>query len=328
MKHVTRAAELKAFTHADRLLVLHAEEGWIEAVEGGQFDFFTKLAPALAERRVAPVIVLQGSELSTAILQQAHIHLFLGDRPHYAANLLHVAPAYLWGFWYLDELGINANSSIRFRDFHPDAVDAGRAEWFFNGVSSWNLERNVSRLAQPARGAEPLEPARSVIFCQEIEERRPRAHYLSTEQMIRNAARAAGGGIVYVKPHPTQSEGMRRRIDLLADNDPNIRVSEASIHDLIAASDWVISQNSAAGFEALMQRKKIITCGPSDYHAASLVARTEEELRRHLRDGSGHFDAFDHQKFFYWFLHECCLEPQADGFAEKAWARIAAKCIF
>ncbi|MEL7301942.1 MAG: hypothetical protein AAFM92_16310 [Pseudomonadota bacterium] len=327
MKHVTRATELKAYTNSQKLLVLHAEDGWIDAVEGGHFDFFTKLEPALKERSVAPVIVTLGSELSKAIMEQNHIHLLLGDRPDYRPNLLHVSPAYLWGFWYLDELGINANSSLRFRNYHPEAVDAGHAEWFFNGVSSWNLERNVSRLPQADRGTEHLEPAQSVIFCQEVEERRPRAHYLTTDQMIRNAARAAGGGIVYVKPHPAQSDGARRRIEHLAENDPNIRISEASVHDLIATSDWVISQNSAAGFEALMQRKKIITCGPSDYHHASLVAHSEEDLRRHLREGAGHFDGFDYQKYFYWFLHDLCLEPQAEGFAERAWARIAAKCF-
>ena len=73
------------------------------------------------------------------------------------------------------------------------------------------------------------------MFCQDIETRVPRQHYLTTDAMIRNAARAAGGGIVYVKPHPQQDSVTRARIDKLAATDPNIRVSDASVHDLIAA---------------------------------------------------------------------------------------------
>ncbi|MEO0664647.1 MAG: hypothetical protein AAFY97_02820 [Pseudomonadota bacterium] len=327
MKHATEARELKEFTSAERLMVLHAEEGWLEAVTSGTFDFFTKLSAHVEGEAVASVVVTLGSDLSTALLRQSHIHLILGGAAFFAPNVLHVAPAYVWGFWYMDEVGINAASSIRLSAYHPEMVDEGHAEWFFNGVSSWNLQNNVSRSPQTERAPDTLEPAQSVVFCQEIEDRSPREHYLTTEQMVRNAARAAGGGIVYVKPHPTQSEGMRKRLERIADSDPNIRLSDASIHDLIEKSDWVISQNSAAGFEALMQRKRLVVCGPCDYHHAALTAQSEEELRHHLREGAGRLDSFDHARYFAWFLRERCLEPQADGFAQKAWARIKAKCM-
>ncbi|MEM6728815.1 MAG: hypothetical protein AAF618_09965, partial [Pseudomonadota bacterium] len=136
------------------------------------------------------------------------------------------------------------------------------------------------------------------------------------------AARAAGGGVVYVKPHPYASEAERGRIERFATSDPNIRISDASIHDLVQVSDWVVTQNSAAGFEALMHRAKVVTCGRADYHQATRVARTEDELRAILRGGPGPLEGFEYERFLYWFLSECCLEPQADGFADRAWARI------
>ena len=327
MKHATLAGDLKEFASAEGLCVIHAEPGWIGPVTEGLFDFFTKLTPLLEAKGRATVVVTLGSDLSSAMLRQAHIHLILGDAPLYAPNVLHVSPAYIWGFWYLDEVGLNAHSSLRLKRFQPDAVDEGDAAWFFNGVSSWMLDNNVSRLTQRDRGSDALAPAQSVVFCQEIEHRTPRTHYLTTEQIIRNAARAAGGGTVYVKPHPHQSDLARRRIEALAENDPNIVISDASIHDLAQASDWVISQNSAAAFEAIMQRKKLITCGRCDFHHASLVARSEDALRHLLRDGASQLDGFAYEKYLYWFLAENCLEPQRDGFAEAAWARIADKCM-
>jgi len=189
MKHVTIAGELKEFVAAERLFVVHAEQGWIDAVSEGDFDFFTRLSPLLASQGVASVAVTLGSELSEAMLKQAHIHVIFGDRPAYQPNVMHVSPAYVWGFWYLDEVGINSNSSLRMRKFRQDGIDWGHAEWFYNGVASWMIENNVSRSPQAERAPYALDPARSVVFCQEIEGLWPRQHYLTTEQMIRNAAR-------------------------------------------------------------------------------------------------------------------------------------------
>ena len=327
MKHVTLAGDLKEFVTAQRLLVVHAAEGWVSPITEGQFDFFTLLTPLLASKGIASVVVNLGSPISEAILKQSHIHIIVGNDPQYRPNVLHVAPAYIWGFWYVDEVGINSHSSLRMRKFRPHGVDWGEAEYFFNGVTSWMLENNVSRHPQADATPYSLAPAQSVVFCQEIEGRNPAEHYLTNEQMVRNAARAAGGGIVYVKPHPNQSGENRIRLEKLADADPNVRISDASIHDLIRVSDWIVTQNSAAGFEALMQRKKVITCARSDYHHATLVARSEEQLRWALRDGAEKLEAFEYEKYFYWFLGENCMEPQKDGFADAMWKRICEKCM-
>lgn len=325
MKHVRLVGELKEFAQAARLFVVHAAPGWIEKVSSGEFDFFSLLDPRLAQENVASVTVELGSPLSNAMLEQNHMHVILGDRPQYGPRIMHVAPAYIWGFWYLDEVGINADSSIRMRTFRPHGIEWEKAAWFFNGMASYMVEHNVSRLPQADRDPGALDRAQSVVFCQDIETHVPRQHYLTTDAMIRNAARAAGGGIVYVKPHPQQDDVTRARIEKLAEGDPNIRISEASVHDLIAASDWVVTQNSAAGFEALLQKKKLITCARCDYHHASLVARTEEDLRDHLRHGAAKLDGFEYEKYVTWFLSETCLEPQSDGFADRAWERLRDK---
>jgi len=327
MKHVTAAAELKEITDAERLLVVHADKGWLEPLSQNAFDFFTKLAPHMETKGIATVTVELDSPLSDAMLQQPHLHLIFGDRPQYRMNTLHVSPAYLWGFWYLDEVGINANSTMRMRKFCPNDVDWGHAEWFWNGVTSHMLNNNISRLTQEERVRYDLEPATAVIFAQDIEDRFPRPHYISTEDIVQNTVRAAQGGRVYVKPHPWAREDTTRKLREICEHEPNLVITDASVHDLVQVSDWVITQNSSAGFEALMQRKPVITCGRSDFHHATIVARSGDELRDIIKTRKGEMDAFEYEKYLYWFLSDHCVEPQREDFAELVWNRLRDKAM-
>ncbi len=77
--------------------------------------------------------------------------------------------------------------------------------------------------------------------------------------MIRTAAEARRDDLVYVKLHPQQSKPMRRQIMAVCNDYPNVKISDAGVHDLSQASRVVVTQNSAAAFEALMQKKPVIT---------------------------------------------------------------------
>ena len=136
-------------------------------------------------------VVLAGSEASDAALNRGGAHINIGGPARYHPGLLHAAPTYLWGFWYLDDLGVHWQSSIRLSDFPGEALPWDPAQYFFDGVSGHMLEHNVSKLPQPAR--EGQSPAFAAVFCQDIEDHWPRSHYLTTVEIIRNTARAAGG---------------------------------------------------------------------------------------------------------------------------------------
>ncbi|MGR3466450.1 MAG: capsular polysaccharide export protein, LipB/KpsS family [Shimia sp.] len=321
LHHVTLARDLQPYAKADALCVIHAAARWVEPVQAGAFDFFTRLTPFLEERRVGCVVTTQGSELSEALLRQTHMHLMVGGPPLNHLGALHVAPAYLWGFWYLDEVGVNALSSMRFRSFDAAQVDAGKAEWFFNGVAGHMVRENVSRYQQPER-LPYLEPARAVVFCQQQEHHRPPHHYLTTEQMIRNTARGAQGGKVYVKPHPDQGAEAAAALERVAATDPNVILSEASIHDLIAVSDCVVTQTSAVGFEALMHRKHVILTGRADYHHICHIARDDDGLRAAVRGDWGRMEDAPFAEYLYWFLSDHCVEPQREDFGHVVWNRM------
>ena len=308
-----------------RTVVFHAREDWHDRISRGEVDFFARLGERLTGEGVPYRLAAAGGATSRVLLAQDHVHVMVGGAPCNGPNILHAHPAYIWGFWYLDEIGVHWHSSIRLARFSPERIDAGDAAYFFNGVSGWMLRENVSRLAQPGREPNGLEPAAAVIYTQDIEARPDRCHFLTTEDMIRTTAEALEGQLVYVKPHPQQSKALRMQINAICQDYRNIRMTSASVHDLNAAAGMVVTHNSAAGFEALMQKKPVITCARSDFWHATLTPRTVRDLRDALRFGAEAMAGFEYEKFFYWFLNRRCLEPQKPDFASRAWARIRDK---
>lgn len=309
-----------------RALVIHAQGDWLRSIQDGKFDFFTKLVRQATRAGVASRIVAADGTASGVLLEQDHINIIVGDAPSYGPNRLHALPGYIWGFWYLDEVGVFANSSLRFARFNADEIDQEKAEYFFNGVTGYMLRENVSKLAQEDRMRTPLQSAAATVFCQEIDGGdAPRAHYLTTEEILRTTARTCADQRVYVKPHPNQSKLRRKEIlDICADYQ-NVVVSDASVHDLIEASACVVTQNSAAGFEALMQRRCVITCGRCDYWHATLTPKRKSDLVEALKYGPDAMADFPYPKYLYWFLDRNCLEPAKEEFERRAWARIKEK---
>ena len=316
------ARRIASETHG---MVIHAEGTWLDSIKADKFDFFTKLVKHATKQGVTTRIVAAEGSASKMLLGQDHIHIMVGDLPAFAIGRLHAMPTYVWGFWYLDEVGVHWNSSLRFARFCPEEVDAGKAEYFTNGVAGYMLRENVSKFPQETRLNSALPPAAAVIFCQEIEHYANRSWYLSTEEMIRVAAKTCADETVYVKLHPMQSKPARLAIMKIAAEHPNVTVSEASVHDLIEASRIVVSQNSAAGFEALMHKRCVITCAKSDYWHATLTPKTETDLADALRFGPEAMADFPFEKYLYWFLHLNCLEPAKPDFAKRAWARVRDK---
>ncbi|MBU0642050.1 MAG: hypothetical protein KJ731_20690 [Alphaproteobacteria bacterium] len=307
--------------------VVHGYGSWFDAIGHGRHDFFTKLMPKLTREGITPYLVEGDSRTSRALLLENHLHIIVGGPAMFGPTILHAYPSYLWGFWYFDELGHGANSSLRFSRFPEHEVDREQADYFFNGVTGFMLRENVSKLGQEPRMDAPLRPATATILCQAIENETPRTHYLTTKEMIVTAAEFDRDAVVYVKPHPHQGKlGRRHILEICADH-PNVKVSDASIHDLIEAARVVITQNSSAGFEALMQRKPVVTCGKSDYWHATLTPRNISELRDAIGFGPETMSSFDYAGYFNWFLEKQCLEPAKDNFAPRAWARVRDKLI-
>lgn len=327
---VTSTALARSLNRAGRrMVIIHADPRWIAPVLDGSDGFWPRLVGEFAHQGVETRVVRARSRAAEALSDPMadHVHVVMGDMPSYGRNTLHVDEGYIKGFWYLDEIGVFSNSSLRLGQFCPERVNRGHAEYFFNGVASWMLRENVSKLPQVDRMPDHVEPAGAVIFTQEIEGLRQRSHFMTNEQMIRTAAEYDRSSLVYVKLHPRQSKATRRDLLAVTQDYQNVHVSEASVHDLIEKSRVVITQNSGAGFEALMQKKPVVTCGKSDYRHATLTAKNPGDLRDALDYGPDAMADFPFEKYFYWFLGRNLLEEAKDTFAERAVARIREKAF-
>lgn len=302
-------------------IVVHAEAPWCGSIAAGKFDFFEKLAAHAQTLGINSFVVDESSDASHTLLQAHHLHIMVGVSLTSHRAAFHAMPSYLWGFWYLDPKGVQWNASLCETPFEPETVDPDAASYFFNGVSGYTLRENRSKFDQPARQSAPLPPARAVIFLQEIEKYRTPVHYLDTAQMVSAVARATPER-VYVKLHPAQSPRFRTRFLALCDAFDNVVVTEHSLHDLIAASEVVVSQNSAAGFEALLHKTPVITCARTDYHHATVVARSADTLAEAVHTAPDTQRDFPYERYVYWYLGQHMLEPQKPEFEARAWARI------
>ena len=290
-----------------RALVIHAGETWYDAVLAGKFDFFARLAEVAADMGLQTHVVRAERGASARLIDMGHhLNVLIGPRAPIGPNIWHAHPGYLRGFWYLDPLGVNMQSSLVEAAYDPAQIDPKTARWFFNGVTGWHLKRNLSKFPQEPRVETPLPPARTVIFLQEIERFSRPVHWIDSLTMIRTAA---DHGPTYVKLHPAQTAETTAAVQALAAQTPNITLSTASIHDLIAASDITLTQNSAAGFEALLQKKPVITCARADYHHATIHAHTPKALTEALTTAPTRQSRFAFDRYLYWFLGQNLLEP-------------------
>ncbi|MCI2399377.1 hypothetical protein [Aliiroseovarius subalbicans] len=332
MDHVTSKRSAKRVAPG-RAVVIHANEGWLARLQDEKIDAVHKIATRATREGYQVLTVAAGSKAAAVLDARPHddahgdLRLILGGATGLATNTLHLHPGPIWGFWYLDELGIGGQSSIRFAQFCAELVDYDKAKYFFDGVTGYMLRENISQSPQEVRMHAPLRGAKAVIFCQDIEAQSPRTHYLTNEEMIRTVAEHDRDARIYVKLHPAQSRSSRRALMDVTQDYPNVKLSEASIHDLIEAADLVVTQTSTTGFEALMQKCPVITCGKTEYWQATLTAHTAADLREALEFGAEAMAAFPYEKYFYWFLGLRLLEPAKDKFAARAWARLRDKAF-
>ncbi|GLS86119.1 hypothetical protein GCM10010873_10930 [Cypionkella aquatica] len=304
-------------------LIVHAAESWHGDVAAGRFDFFEKLGAKAQAEAMATGLVQAGSAGSAQLLRnRMHVHIMIGPRQPIRPGVLHAHPGYLRGFWYLDPVGVNMASSLLRRPFKPDQIDAKAARAFFNGVTGWNLRRNVSKFPQAARADMPA--AFAVLYLQDIEHFATPVHHIDSAKMLKLTAREADGARVYVKLHPAQRPETVAMVQAFARKMANLVISAASIHDLTQVSRMVVTQNSAAGFEALMQKKPVISCAETDYHHATVVAKRPALLVQALHSAVQTQAGFDYEKYLFWFLAQQLLEPGKPEFADLAWARVAA----
>lgn len=287
-------------------LVFHARGEMLAGLTGNKFA----LLNALAARAPLPVAVVAFDDQShAAAADPDHVHILMGDRPLYAPTAFHCVPSYLHGYWFFDEVASRNNSTARLAPFDARIVNAGYAEGFRQRLHARFAGQNRSRLAQAPRGAVEVPANCLAFFAQDFWPPVDHRHYLRVPEMLDALIAARGDRPVVIKPHPMNKPN--EVAALAARCGPGVTLSEASLHDILAACACTVTLTSACAFEGFVHGRPAVLGGQTDFwqNAVTLIdpARMGEALAAAMaRD-------WPHAQFLTWYLQRLCLQDRADN---------------
>jgi hypothetical protein len=234
---------------------------------------------------------------------------------------LNTALAYIEGFWHLDPEGIQAESSAGRAVFDPGAVDEPAARQFLDQLQHRLVTPRKSRFNQPRAAALGLPQGAVALFLQGRSAYHKGRCALPMERMIQGVAAGAGGRPVLVKPHPKALEEGAAAIAAAMARGAKVQVTDANVHDVLAACAVTVSVNSAVAMEGFLHGKPAILFGRSDFPSLVVPAKGEADFPQALAAALGRDWPFARMLHWYYSLHT--LELDAPDFEERAFAAFA-----
>ena len=219
---------------------------------------------------------------------------------------LNLAPAYLAGFYYLDPQGIYFESSIAALTFRPDKIEPKYAAPFAADLRRKWVASRQSRHPQPVQ-VQTFGHGHIAVFLQDWSDPVERARHMTADLMVKTVVMAAGGRQVVVKPHPKNAARETQKIrQWLVRRHPDVQVTDANIHDILAGAAVTVSISSSVALEGMLHGVPAVLFGRSDlHHCAETVAEAGDwprALERALtRD-------WPFEAFLLWFLRRQNLD--------------------
>jgi hypothetical protein len=149
-------------------------------------------------------------------------------------------------------------------------------------------------------------PGCLAFFAQDFLPPRHHRHYLTVEVMLDALIAARGGRTVVIKPHPKNSPA--EIAALMARTGPEVQVSTASIHDILAACACTVTVTSACAFEGFLHGKPAVLGGQTDFHHNAVTLHRADAMA-HALDAAMSRD-WPHAQFLTWHLSRICVRDQ------------------
>jgi hypothetical protein len=245
-----------------------------------------------------------------------NLHI-LDDRSVITDNVLNAGVAYFWDFWHLDPQGTKAFSSIGAKTYSPGEVPFRRAKPFYETLRQRHVDARQSKYTQP-EALRRFGPGALSVFFQGTYPVQSGAAHISDLEMLRAVLAGAGDRPVIVKPHPLVSApGDAAAVTALARHDPRLCVTDANVHDILAASTATISINSTVALEGFLHRVPAILFGRSDFHHfAGQVDHPDQfatVLAQQLARKGGY------AQYLTWYFRRNCLPLHAKDLEDRIW---------
>ncbi|SDO42237.1 Capsule polysaccharide biosynthesis protein [Lutimaribacter pacificus] len=301
-------------------IVFHLPRDWV-ADPSAMLPFYRKLTAGLSEAGIGwRAVPIDRNALPGKIDDDDAFHIVNhGQLRH--PRVLNAGIAYIYPFWNLDPQGIRAFSSIADKSFRPARVDADKAQAFFRRLRARLVEARVSRYEQPQEPGALPDAQAAVFFQSETHRIVGETCYMDRWTMLQTVLDATNGTVI-VKPHPRELDSaVYDRLIALRDAHPRLQISTGNIHDIIAASDRVVTINSAVGVEAYLHRKPVILCGKTDFHHIATTAQDPAALAAALAAPA---PARQYAKYVYWYFGLNCVNAGADALTGQVLRRVRA----
>ena len=213
---------------------------------------------------------------------------------------------YLPPFWQIETTAKRWQWQVAKSEFKPQEVSKGNATWFANYWRS-RLFHNIPDIKSrdyvfiPSQGR--LLQQRSFQTASPIQMIKSTLQYSNKHQVIAS-----------LHPQETYSTDEIAALDLLAEQNERFSWVTSGSDSLLAACDYVVTQNSGQAFKGFFLQKPVLLFGNIDFH--HIAAKTWE----HGVQGS--FDLVtrmqpEYDRYLFWFLREMSIHTGRDDTQKK-----------
>ncbi|MEY4984981.1 MAG: hypothetical protein RIR62_3247 [Pseudomonadota bacterium] len=213
---------------------------------------------------------------------------------------LNLGPAYLGRFHYVDPMGIFFESSIAGMPFRPETIPRDKAAAFVALLREQWVVTRQSRHDQPAT-RESFGRGHIAVFLQDWSDPVERSRFMDGLQMVETVLSETRGRRVVVKPHPRNFGLETAEICArLAERHPDVCVTDANLHDILAGAAVSVSISSSVALEGMLHGVPAILFGLSDLHHCAVTVRQASDWPAALDQAIARDWPFE--AFLFWFL--------------------------
>jgi len=247
-------------------------------------------------------------------------HVFFHGRMT-GKRFLNFKESYLKGYYYCDPKGFSGFSSISDQQFDPEEIDPIAAEAFAAELRGEMVLRRTSKYRQPPTETE-LPKNAIALFLQIQDDVVLTLARFTLEEILKILLQERGSRPLLIKRHPLCKDvAVEALLSELHDPSAGIHVTDANLHDIMAASDHVAVVNSGTGFEALIHDKPVLLFGGSDYHHAAFPIAEAVDVGAALAKTKPPAPT---DRFLYWFLRRQMIAPRFGDMGQQMLQRIQA----
>lgn len=288
-----------------KILRIYLNEKTLKRARDGKIGFINQVLGAVQSQGFRAELRLDTDEQRLKSAHRNGYSLFRMEDPFHNRAMT-FRQVYLPQFWQIETTAKRWEWLVAKSEFKPQDVPKGDAAWFANYWRNILFKdtpdiKNDGFVFIPLQGR--LLQQRSFQSASPIQMIKSTLQYSDDHQIIAS-----------LHPHETYLPDEIAALDLLAKQNNRFSWVKSGSDGLLAACDYVVTQNSGLAFKGFFLKKPVLLFGRIDFH--HIAAKTWE----HGVEGS--FDLVtrmqpDYERYLFWFLREMSIHSGRDDAQQR-----------